>query len=467
MAKEPIPTGRIRRTAKVGGLIGGQAARAAVTRAANLRRTPEQRAEALDKRYLEAAMQMVEVLGNMKGAAMKVGQVISFLDVSAIPPEYRDVVQDALAQLRNAAPKVPFRDMRRVIEDDLEQTVEEAFAEFDESAVAAASIGQVYRARLHDGRAVAVKVQYPGAEQAVRTDMQNLGLLLRAAKTIAPGLDGRAVAGEIRERILDETDYEAEAIAHRAFAREWRGHPFVHVPDVVTSLSRRRVIVTEWVDGRSFDEVKELPAENRDRVAEIIYRFFIGSLYRHGHFSADPHPGNYLLMDDGRVAFIDFGMNKKIPRDLVEKERRWVRAVIERDPERLRELLAELGYFERENEQVTGEWLLDHAWALGGWWLEDRGDFQVTRELVTQVMANAADPRSEYWELMRHETVPPDFVMAQRMVGLVFAVCAQLEATANWHRISREFIYGGPPATPLGEAEAEFFEGRAGALTAA
>ncbi|HEX8743277.1 MAG TPA: AarF/ABC1/UbiB kinase family protein [Thermoleophilaceae bacterium] len=467
MAKDPIPTGRIRRTAKVGGLIGGQAARAAVTRAANLRRTPEQRTEALDRRYLEAAMQMVEVLGSMRGAAMKVGQVLSFIDVSAIPPEYRDVVQDALAQLRNAAPEVAFADMRRVLEDDLEQPIDEAFAEFGEEAVAAASIGQVYRARLHDGRAVAVKVQYPGAEQAVRADMQNLGLLLRAAKTIAPGLDGKAVAGEIRERILDETDYEAEAIAHRSFAREWRGHPFIHVPDVVTSLSRRRVIVTEWVEGRSFDEVRELPAAERDRFAEVIYRFFIGSLYRHGHFSADPHPGNYLLMDDGRVAFIDFGMNKKIPRDLIEKERAWVRAVIERDPDRLRTLLAELGYFDPSNEAVTGEWLLDHAWTLGGWWLEDQGDFTVTRELVTQVMSDAADPRSEYWELMRHETVPPDFVMAQRMVGLVFAVCAQLEATANWHRISREFIYGDPPSTPLGEEEAGFFERRAGARPAA
>jgi predicted unusual protein kinase regulating ubiquinone biosynthesis (AarF/ABC1/UbiB family) len=467
MAKEPIPTGRIRRTAKVGGLIGGQAARSAVTRAANLRRSPEKKAEALDRRYLEAAMQMVEVLGSMKGAAMKIGQVISFLDVSAIPPEYRDVVQDALAQLRDAAPQVPFKDMRKVLEADLEQPIDEVFAEFDENAVAAASIGQVYRARLHDGREVAVKVQYPGADQAVRADMQNIGLLLRAAKTIAPGLDGKAVAAEIRERILDETDYEAEAIAHRSFAREWRGHPFVYVPDVVTTLSRQRVIVTEWVDGRPFDEVKAGPREERDRLAEIIYRFFIGSLYRHGHFSADPHPGNYLVMDDGRVAFIDFGMNKKIPRDLIEKEREWLKAVIERDPERLRELLAALGYFDPANEEVTGEWLLRHAWALGGWWLEDTGEFTVTRELVTQVMVDAADPRSEYWELMRHETVPPDFVMAQRMVGLVFAVCAQLEATANWHRISREFIYGDPPATPLGEAEAEFFERRAGARPAA
>ena len=467
MAKEPIPTGRIRRTAKVGGLIGGQAARAAVTRAANVRRSPEQRAEALDRRYLEAAMQMVEVLGSMKGAAMKVGQVISFLDVSAIPPEYRDVVQDALAQLRNAAPEVAFADMRKVLEQDLEQTVDEVFAEFDENAVASASIGQVYRARLHDGREVAVKVQYPGADQAVRADMQNLGLLLRAAKTIAPGLDGKAVAGEIRERILDETDYEAEAIAHRSFAREWRGHPFIHVPDVVTSLSRRRVIVTEWVQGRPFDEVKELPSEERDRFAETVYRFFIGSLYRHGHFSADPHPGNYLLMDDGRVAFIDFGMNKKIPRELIEKEREWLKAVMERDGDRLRALLADLGYFDPANETVTGDWLLRHAWALGGWWLGDTGEFTITRELVTEVMVDAADPRSEYWELMRHETVPPDFVMAQRMVGLVFAVLAQLEATANWHRIAREFIYGDEPCTELGRQEAEFFDRRAGARPAA
>jgi predicted unusual protein kinase regulating ubiquinone biosynthesis (AarF/ABC1/UbiB family) len=467
MAKEPIPTGRIRRTAKVGGLIGGQAARAAVTRAANIARSDEKRADALDRRYLAAAQQMVEVLGSMRGAAMKVGQVISFLDISAVPPEYRDVIQDALAQLRNSAPQVPFADMRKVLEDDLEGPIDEHFAEFEEDAVAAASIGQVYRARLHDGRAVAVKVQYPGADQAVRADMQNLGLLLRAAKSIAPGLDGKAVAGEIRERILDETDYEAEALAHRAFAREWRGHPFIHVPDVVTSLSRQRVIVTDWVEGRSFDEVKSLPAAERDRFAETIYRFFIGSLYRHGHFSADPHPGNYLLMDDGRVAFIDFGMNKKISRELVEKERRWVRAVIERDPDRLRELLSELGYFDAGNEKVTGEWLLEHAWALGGWWLEDRGEYTVSRQLVTEVMANAADPRSEYWELMREETIPPDFIMAQRMVGLVFAVCAQLEATANWHRIAREFIYGDPPATPLGEAEAEFFNGRAGALAPA
>jgi predicted unusual protein kinase regulating ubiquinone biosynthesis (AarF/ABC1/UbiB family) len=460
VAKEPIPTGRIRRTAKLGGLIGGQAARAGFTRAFNVARSRDKRLEAIDRRYVDAAAQMVEVLGSMKGAAMKVGQVISFLDVSAIPPEYRDLVQEALAQLRDAAPVVPFEQMRKVIEKDLEQPIDAAFAEFDSEAVAAASIGQVYRARLHDGREVAVKVQYPGAEQAVRADMQNLGLLMRAAKAIAPGLDGKAVAGEIRERILDECDYEAEALAHRAFAREWRGHPFVHVPDVVTQLSRRRVIVTEWVNGRRFDDVKGLPQAERNRFGEILYRFFVGSMYRHGHFSADPHPGNYLLMDDGRVAFIDFGMNKKLSRARVDQEVRWLRAVMERDADGLREQLAALGYFDPADAQVTGERLLAHAWALGWWWLEDHGEVTVDRDLVARMMVDAADPRSDYWDLMRRETIPADAVFAQRMVGLTFAVIGQLGATLNWHRVAREYLYDEPPATPLGEQEESFWPER-------
>jgi hypothetical protein len=290
--------------------------------------------------------------------------------------------------------------------------------------------------------------------------MQNLGLLLRAAKTIAPGLDGKAVAGEIRERILDECDYEAEALAHRGFAREWRGHPFAHVPDVITDLSRRRVIVTEWVDGIRFEDVKALSAAERDRFGEILYRFFIGSLYRHGHFSADPHPGNYMLMEDGRVAFIDFGMNKKLSRSQVDEELRWLRSVMERDADGLRERLASLGYFDRDDAKVTGELLLAHAWSLGWWWLEDHGDVQVSRDLIAQMLTDAGDPRSEYWDLMRRETIPPYAVFVQRMVGLTFAVIGQLGATANWHRIAREYIYDDPPSTPLGEAEASFWPER-------
>src|SRR4051794_36707013 len=278
MPRDPIPTGRIGRTARVGGLIGGQAARTAFMRALNVVRSEDDRLEAVDRRYVEAAGQMVQVLGGMKGAAMKVGQVISFLDISAVPPEYRDVVQEALAQLRDAAPVVPFEDMRRVIEGDLEQPIEEVFAEFDEEAVAAASIGQVYRARLHDGRDVAVKVQYPGAEQAVRADMQNLGMILRLMKRIAPGLDVKATAEEIRSRIGDELDYELEAQNQRTMARIYRGHPFIVVPDVVSGLSREKVLVSEFVTGAGFDSVKEMDQDCRDRVGEIVFRFYFGCM---------------------------------------------------------------------------------------------------------------------------------------------------------------------------------------------
>jgi len=436
--------------------VGAQAARGAATRAANIARSEEARRAALERRYAETAEQIVDVLGTMKGAAMKVGQVVSFIDLEFVPPEYRDLIQEKLAELRSAAPVVSFDRMRKVVEDDLEQPLAAAFAHFDPEAVAAASIGQVYRAHLHDGREVAVKVQYPGVSAAVRADMQNLGLLLRLARRIAPGLDPQAIAGEIRERIIDECDYELEAMAHRAFERDWRGHPFVFVPAVVSSLSRERVLVTEWVDGMPFDEVKSLPKEERDRFAEIVYRFFIGSFHRTGHFSADPHPGNYLLMDDGRVAFIDFGMNKKLTAERVEAERAWLRAAMERDHDALRKQLAALGFFDAADERVTAERLMDHVWALSWWWFEDR-EATISREFVAEIMVDGGDPRSEYWDLMRRETLPGDAVFAHRMAGLVFAVLGQLEATGNWHRIAREYLYEDPPSTPLGEAEAPFW----------
>src|SRR5438128_1606695 len=242
--EKPIPTGRVRRTAKVGRLAGGQVARNAATKAANVARSPDGRQAARERRQIQAAEQIVNVLGTMKGAAMKVGQVASFIDVGGLPPEARDIFQAKLAELRDAAPQVSFKDMRKVIEADLEEPLDDVFAEFEEDALAAASIGQVYRARLHDGRLVAVKVQYPGVAQAVRADLQNLGLLLRAAKRMAPGIDPKAIAREIRERMTEELDYEHEAAAQRQFARAWRGHPFVVIPDVVTSLSRERVLVS-------------------------------------------------------------------------------------------------------------------------------------------------------------------------------------------------------------------------------
>src|SRR3984885_8716176 len=196
----PMPTGRVRRTAKVGGLGGSEVARADATKAANLVRTDEDRSAADARRRLEAAEHVVEGLGAMKGPAMKVGQMASMLDLGGLPPDELEGLQAKLGELRDRVPQASFKDMRKVIEQDLGERLGNLFAEFEPDAAAAASVGQVYRARLHDGREVAVKVQYPHVAGAVRADLQNLGLILRAAKRLAPGLDAKAPAHEVRGR---------------------------------------------------------------------------------------------------------------------------------------------------------------------------------------------------------------------------------------------------------------------------
>jgi len=462
MADESIPKGRLRRAAKVGRLAGGQAARSYAGRATDLGRSEEGRRSAAERRQLEAAEQIFEVLGNMKGAAMKVGQVASFVDTGAFPPEFQELIQQKLAELRDAAPRVSFESMKKVIEEDLGEPLAEVFSEFGEEAEAAASIGQVYRARLkEDDREVAVKVQYPGVAQAVRADLQNLGLIMRVAKRIAPGMDTKAMTREIRERLTDELDYEHEAQSHRAFARAWRDHPFIYVPAVVTGLSGERVLVTEWVEGIGFEEVRELDEATRNRFGEIVFRFFFGSLYRNGHFSGDPHPGNYKLMPDGRVAFLDFGMTKKLERGQLDSEREAIRLGMAGDAEGLRAQLARMGFFDADDGEVTAEAVLAHFRDVTRWYVED-GEVSIDKRYAGQVLIDFGDPRSEHWELMKRETMPAEAMLARRMEALTLGVLGQLGATANWHRIAREWLFGDPPSTELGEAE-EPFHGQAAA----
>jgi len=453
--QDKIPTSRVGRTARIGSLAAGQVIREAGTRAANVARSPEGRQVALERRQLEAAEQIVAALGTMKGAAMKVGQVLSFLDVGMVPEEYREEFQRKLAVLRDAAPTVTFRDMRKVIEEELGEKLGDVFDEFDEEPIAAASIGQVYRARLTDGREVAVKVQYPGVAAAVRADMQNLGLILRLIKRIAPGMDPKAIGEEIRDRVQEELDYELEASNQRTLARIYRGHPFIVIPDVVTSLSHERVMVSEFVRGTGFEELRNRSQEERNRLGEILFRFYFGSLYRHGQFSGDPHPGNSLLLDDGRMAFFDFGLFKRMPPGAVELEINVARAIIEGDTDTIMRLGTEVGFF-KDPEKFNPDRVLAHFRAATSWYTCDR-EIQLTPEYATQVLIDMSDPRSEYFGYLRHESAPPDHIFGRRMEVLTLAVIAQLHAAGNFHRIAREWFYDAPPATELGEAEAEFY----------
>ena len=454
-----IPVGRIRRGVKVGALLGVETARTYAARVANVTRPEEGRKAADERRRLEAADHAVEVLGQLKGAAMKVGQIAALMDFNRLPGDGRDEFQAKLAQLHDRAPKASFKDMQKVIEQELGERLCNLFADFDPEAAAAASIGQVFRARLHDGREVAVKVQYPRVAAAVRADLQNLGLLMRVVKHFAPGLDAKSMALEVRERITEELDYEHEAHAQRLFARRWRGHPFVAIPDVVPDLCRERVLVTEWMEGTRFEELKVAPKATRDRVGEIVFRFFFGSLYRFGHFSGDPHPGNFLLLADGRVAFLDFGMTKTLPRATIEAELGVLRAGLEGDAVGAHAGLASLGFFEQADPHFDPERVLAHVRALNAWYADDV-PFTITSRYVSKLMVDAGDPRSDYWDLMRNETVPADSLFSNRMQGMTLAVIGQLNATANWHRVMSEWIYGAAPSSTLGVAEAEFFAGR-------
>jgi predicted unusual protein kinase regulating ubiquinone biosynthesis (AarF/ABC1/UbiB family) len=348
--------------------------------------------------------------------------------------------------------------MKKVIEQEYDDPLDEVFETFDPVPIAAASIGQVYKARMHDGRDVAVKVQYPGVASAVRADMQNLGMILRLMKRIAPGLDPQALGDEIRSRIDEELDYELEASNQRALARIFRGHPFIVVPDVVTRLSRERVVVSEFVSGRGFEEIKQLPQEERDRIGEIIFRFYFGCMYRHHQFSGDPHPGNSLLLDDGRMAFLDFGLFKRIPAEVSEFELETQRLGAEGRSHELIELLHKGGFI-GDPSFYTEEKIMAQFLDLTWWYTTDE-EVLLTPEIATEVMIQMSDPRSRHWGSMRHETLPPDHLFGRRLETLTLAVLGQLRARANWHRITREWVYGDEPVTELGRQEAAFYAGR-------
>jgi predicted unusual protein kinase regulating ubiquinone biosynthesis (AarF/ABC1/UbiB family) len=455
--REPdAPPSRLSRTTRFGGLVAGQSLRWAGTRAANLVRSEERADAATGDRATAIARELVKQLGQMRGAAMKIGQVLSTVDFTAIPEPDREEFKATLAALRDDVPPLPFPRVEKLLREELGMPAGEAFAEFEPVAFAAASIGQVHRAVTRDGRDVAVKVQYPGVAEAVDTDLRNLQVLLPLVKRLAPGLDVRALLAELRERIGEELDYEVEAQNHRAVARAWRGHPFVHVPAVDTALSSRRVLVTELLTGRRFEAVKALPEAERDRFGEIVFRFFFGTLIRLRRASGDPHPGNYLLLDDDRVGFLDFGLMRIVDPDYLAGERRLAAAVVEGDAPQVHARLTALGYLP-DPAGFEPERLLDQLRLAGEWYFEP-GFRRLTPAYVADMVERSSSPRSPFFEEMRRETLPPQALLMRRMEGLVLTTLGELRAGADWGAMGREYWTEDAPATtPLGEADRAFW----------
>jgi predicted unusual protein kinase regulating ubiquinone biosynthesis (AarF/ABC1/UbiB family) len=458
--EESNPTrGRAARTARLARVAGGGALRWAGDRL-DARGTDDEQRRRRGDRVVATIDSLVDQLAVMRGAAMKAGQVLSTVEFPGLDADQADYLKGRLASLRDDVPAVGWDGMREVLAEEWGSDPESVLAEIDHEPAAAASIGQVYRARTNEGRDVAVKVQYPGIADAVESDMRNVRMLAPVLRRMMPGLEVSDVLAELRERIVEECDYELEAASHRRVARFWRGHPFVVVPEVDTDLSRRRVLVSEWIEGAGFAEVTTRPDEVRDRYAQIVYRFFYSTAIELGVALGDPHPGNYLLCPDGRVAFFDFGMLRRLPPDYLRREAEIMAAVREDDNAALLAGMRGLGYLPGELAEWDAGLLMDHMRAIS-WWLASSEPVRLAPDDVWRAGDSLRDERGgELLAQLRRMTLPPEALLLRRMEGLLFQIATQLRASAPWGALMEELVEGGPPVGELGAQHAAWLAER-------
>jgi predicted unusual protein kinase regulating ubiquinone biosynthesis (AarF/ABC1/UbiB family) len=414
----------------------------------------ERRTELRHDLALRSAEEVAEELGYMKGVLMKLGQMASYVDED-MPATFRA----AMGRLQHNAPPMSPELASSVIVDELGGAPERVFARWDALPFAAASIGQVHRAITKDGRAVAVKVQYPGIARSITSDLRNVALLRRIVAAAFPGMDTQSLIAELGERLQEEVDYRLEADNQELFAQYFEGHPVIHVPHVVRDLSTARVLTSELVSGERFEKVLQWDQHERNMAAETINRFVSRSLYRLHAFNGDPHPGNYLFHGRGRVSFLDFGLTKHFNDDdlvpLVEALRC---LVIENDGDCFRSALERAGFL-KPGAPVPTETVVDRFGLFYSTVLQD-APMTITPAFASAIVRRFFDAKGP---LAPYSDVPRTYVVLQRINLGLYAVLGSLNATANWRRIGEEmwpFVMG-PPSTPIGEAEARWEKTRA------
>jgi len=399
--------------------------------------------EELDEFHVHTAEQVFELLGGMKGAIMKLGQMLS-----VVAENLPEVYQQALRGLQQSAPPMAPHLVADVITAELGEPPERAFFEFSPEPVAAASIGQVHRARLFDGTPVAVKVQYPGVDVAIRADLDNAFLLYSAARAIAPGIDPEPVVSELRERMGDELDYRIEAANQEEFRQAYEGHPWVRIPAVHHEASTARVLVTEWVSGRSFYDLLELPQEDRNRVAEQLFRFWAGSISQMLLFNADPHPGNYFFEDDGGIWFLDFGLVKRFEAAEIEHLKDRVAALRSGNDDAVIDAIVRHGWL-RPGMKIDQKRMVELA-RLSVLPLVDHRPFAYTREYMAETIDAMFNIEGPFGDVIRQMTLPRNQLMLTRIHLGLGGLFAKLGATRDWASILDEYLFGAPPSTAMG-----------------
>jgi predicted unusual protein kinase regulating ubiquinone biosynthesis (AarF/ABC1/UbiB family) len=416
---DDLPRRAVTRTAKLATLPVGLGVRTALGLGKRIGGRPaEIVANEIQQRTAE---QIFRVLGELKGGAMKLGQALSIFE-AALPPEIAGPYRTTLTRLQESAPPLPARTVHRVLSDDFGEDWRDRFAEFDDQPAAAASIGQVHKAVWYDGRTVAVKIQYPGAGKALISDFTQLSRAGRLFGVLMPGLDAKPLLDELRNRVVEELDYHLEATSQQAFADAYAGDPDIYVPNVLTATDH--VLVTEWMDGTPLSRIiSDGTREQRDRAGILLVRLLFSGPARAGLLHADPHPGNFRLLDDGRLGVLDFGAVDRLPGGFppfigkllrimhedgeigeVEQELRaqgFLREGIEVDLDDLRAFLAPLAEPSKvETFKFSREWLRDEA-------------------------AKVTDLRPS--NITRKFNVPPSYILIHRVSTAGIGVLCQLE----------------------------------------
>lgn len=448
MTTPEVPRGRIRRTMPLAGFT----ARAAGGRlVAGLRERAGQDG-AVERFHERTAERYAELLGHSKGALMKMGQIMSMLDTGAVGTGGFAPYQKAMARLQADAPPMHPALVRDVLDAELGPAVEH-FAKFTAEPMAAASIGQVHRAILRDGREVVVKVQYPGVAQAIRDDLANTEMLATFLRFVAAAsgmkVDVRAVAREAAARISEEVDYRHEAATIAAFSKLYWGHPFIRVPDVVPEASSDRVLTMTYLDGMDWAAAQQADQKLKNAWAETIFRFSQANYRQANLMQADPHPGNYRFNTDGTVGFVDFGCVKVLP-----ELQRWqlvtmTRAVAEGRKQDYRDLMVQAGFLTADSD-LTADELYQWQSEMLYEYIAAPQPATFTPETTGRTIRGLFDLREVDHPIARMNT-PDDFVFTARHQLAIFSVCAGLRATMSVRAVFDDIDGVAEPITELGK----------------
>jgi predicted unusual protein kinase regulating ubiquinone biosynthesis (AarF/ABC1/UbiB family) len=439
---DDLPRRAVTRTAKLATLPVGLGLRTALGLGKRIGGRPaEIVANEIQQRTAE---QIFRVLGELKGGAMKLGQALSIFE-AALPPEIAGPYRATLTRLQESAPPLPARTVHRVLADDFGEDWRDRFGEFDDQPAAAASIGQVHRAVWHDGRRVAVKIQYPGAGKALLSDFNQLSRAGRLFAVLMPGLDAKPLLDELRNRVAEELDYRLEATSQQAFADAFAGDPDIHVPNVVTATDH--VLVTEWMDGTPLSKIiNDGTREERDRAGILLVRFLFSGPARAGRLHADPHPGNFRLLDDGRLGVLDFGAVDRLPGGFPPFIGKLLRIMHEDgEIEEVEQELRAQGFL-REGIEVD----LDALRAFLAPLAEPSAveTFKFSREWLRGEAAQVTDLRPS--NVTRRFNVPPSYVLIHRVSTAGIGVLCQLECEGPFRAEVIKWMPGYEPGTPAG-----------------